>query len=129
MLRTDPKEVYNFFMMFIDAYPWVMEANVFGYSQHSSGKLMTRKPFFAPASFLLKMSPYAKQQDSSSHSKVCRREWWEIWDALYYSFISDNKEELRRNHATARAVAILDGKKPEEVKTLQCLGEEYMNDY
>lgn len=128
MLRIDPKEVFNYFMMFIDAYPWVMEANVFGYSQHSSGKLMTRKPFFSPSSWLLKTSPYAKRQDSSSR-KVCRKDWWEIWDALYYSFISDNKEDLRKNHATARAVSILDSKSPEEVKEIMCLVEEYMNNY
>lgn len=128
MLRIDPKEVFNYFMMFIDAYPWVMEANVFGYSQHSSGKLMTRKPFFSPASYILKISPYGKRQDSSSR-KVCKKDWWEVWDALYYGFVYDNKEELRRNHATSKAVAVLESKSKEEIKELLCLVEEYMNSY
>lgn len=128
MLRTDPKEVFNYFMMFIDAYPWVMEANVFGYSQHSSGRLMTRKPFFSPTSFILKLSLYGKRQDSSSQ-KVCKRDWWEIWDALYYNFIIEHKEELKKNHSTAKAVSVLETKSDLEIKEIVRMGEEYMNNY
>lgn len=128
LLRTDPKEVYSYFMMFIDAYPWVMEANVFGMSQHASGQLMMRKPYFSASNYVAKMSSYRKKKNSSS-GKVCGREWWEIWDALYYSFIYDNSQELKKNYATARQVVHLNNKSQAEVKRLCELAEEYMNKY
>lgn len=128
LMRMDPKEVYSYFMMFIDAYPWVMEANVFGMSQQSSGQLMMRKPYFSSSNYIVKMSSFGKKKDSG-YKKVCKKDWWEVWDALYYSFIHDNRKELKTNYATARQVIHLDNKSEKEVKELLRLAEEYMNSY
>lgn len=128
LLRTDPKEVYNYFMMFIDAYPWVMESNVFGLSQQSSGKLMMRKPYLSASNVVLTMSSYGEVKDSSSR-KVCKKDWWEIWDALYFTFVNDNKVALKGIMDAARQEGDLEQKGEDELKEMRRLAEEFMDNY
>lgn len=128
LLRTDPKEVYNYFMMFIDAYPWVMESNVFGLSQQSSGRLMMRKPYISASNVVLAMSSHGETKDSSSR-KVCRKDWWEVWDALYYTFICDNKLKLKDTVGTTRNIENLEEESEDELKEMRILAEKFMDNY
>jgi len=75
----NPNEAYQWFMeLFIDSYDWVMVPNVYGMSQYADGGLMTTKPYISSSKYLIKMSNYKKGN------------WCEIWDALYWNFISEN---------------------------------------
>jgi len=65
LLECNPNEVYEFFMAnYIDAYDWVMIANVYGMSGFSDGGSITTKPYISSSNYLLKMSNSYKKSDS-----------------------------------------------------------------
>ena len=85
LMNIHPKEVYRYFMtMHIDAYEWVMIPNIFGMSQYACGPLMTTKPYFSAANYLLKMG-------------VPKDEWVYAWDALFYCFLDEHKALIEKN--------------------------------
>ena len=105
LLKINPNHVYRWFMeLHIDAYDWVMVPNVYGMSQFSDGGLMSTKPYISGSNYILKMSDYKKG------------EWCEIWDALYWNFINENRDFFRKNPRTSMMINMYD-KKSKEVKT------------
>jgi deoxyribodipyrimidine photolyase-related protein len=93
----DPDEVYRWFMeMFIDAYDWVMVPNIYGMSQHADGGLMTTKPYISGSSYVLRMSSFKKGP------------WCEIWDALYWRFMSKHRKFFEGNARMGVMVSQLD---------------------
>lgn len=86
LCEIKPNLVYRWFMeMFIDSYDWVMVPNVYSMSQHADGGLITTKPYFSGSNYIIKMSNYKKG------------EWSEIWDALFWRWIFQNKDKLAGN--------------------------------
>ncbi len=88
MLLTEinPTAVHRWFMeMFLDSYEWVMGPNVYGMSQFSDGGIFATKPYISGSNYILKMSHYAKGP------------WCDIWDGLYWSFISKNIGFFEKN--------------------------------
>lgn len=123
--KTDPNDVFKWFMaLFIDAYDWVMVGNVYAMSQYSTGSLLMKRPYFSSSNYIAKMSNYKKVKDI--YPKIHDREWFEIWDALYYNFIYDNKKVFATNYATASAVKNLDNKPINEVKELRTIAHAYL---
>lgn len=87
LCEIDPDDIYQWFMeMFIDSYDWVMVPNVYAMSQHADGGSITTKPYFSGSNYVIKMSHYKKG------------EWSVIWDALFWRWILNNKEQLAGNH-------------------------------
>lgn len=130
--KIAPKEVYNWFMMFIDAYPWVMEPNVYGMSQYSCGKLLSTRPYFSSSNYIDKMSNYKTKPNVFEKVKLknnAKYEWYEIWDALYYNFINDNKKDFSHNYALARSVLHWNNKMPGEKKQLLNIAKMYLLQY
>jgi deoxyribodipyrimidine photolyase-related protein len=83
LAKINPGEVYRWFMeMFIDSYEWVMEPNVLGMSQYADGGGITTKPYVSSSNYIRRMSDYGKGY------------WSEIWDALFWNFITENKEKI-----------------------------------
>lgn len=90
LCEIKPHAVYQWFMeMFIDSYDWVMVPNVYSMSQHADGGLITTKPYFSGSNYIIKMSNYKKG------------EWSEIWDALFWRWIFQNKDRLAGNYRWA----------------------------
>ena len=86
LCEFDPDEVYRWFMeLFIDAYDWVMVPNVYGMSLFADGGIMSTKPYISGSNYLKKMSDYSTEN------------WGEIWDSLFWNFISKNQEFFRKN--------------------------------
>ncbi|MDT3738707.1 MAG: cryptochrome/photolyase family protein [Candidatus Kapabacteria bacterium] len=86
LCEFNPVRVYEWFMeMFIDSYDWVMVPNIFGMSQFADGGLICSKPNISDSQHILKISDYKKSN------------WCEIWDALYYRFILNHRNELAAN--------------------------------
>ena len=93
LCEIDPDDVYLWFMeMFVDAYDWVMVPNTYAMSQHADGGLITTKPYFSG-------SNYIKKQSNFAHGP-----WADIWDGLYWRFMWNHREELRRNPRWAMMV-------------------------
>ena len=98
LLQINPKELYDWFMIcFIDSYEWVMVPNVYGMSQYSliNISMMTR-PYISSSNYIKKMSDYKKE------------DWYEKWDALYWNFINNNKEILKKIYAMAMQVKLVE---------------------
>ena len=81
-----PDQVYRWFMeLFIDSYDWVMVPNVYGMSQFADGGLMSTKPYISSSNYILKMSNYKKGN------------WCEIWDALFWNFMNNQRDFFSKN--------------------------------
>ncbi|TAF64687.1 MAG: cryptochrome/photolyase family protein [Cytophagales bacterium] len=93
LCQFDPNEVYRWFMeMFIDAYDWVMVPNVYGMSQFADGGLMATKPYISGSNYLLKMSDFQKGQ------------WQNVWDALFWHFMHNNRSFFLANPRLAMLI-------------------------
>lgn len=101
----DPDEVYHWFMeMYIDAYDWVMVPNVYGMAQFSDGGMMVTKPYISGSNYIFKMSDYSKGEP-----------WADIWDALFWRFLSVNRDFFKKNPRLSMLINTFD-KWPEEKK-------------
>jgi deoxyribodipyrimidine photolyase-related protein len=123
--KADPKEVHRIFMEWtVDAYDWVMVPNIMGMSQYSDhGKMMTRI-YFSSSNYIDKMSNF-KRTVNKDDTDINKKNWWEIWDAVYYAFIHSHKELLAKNYATARQVAHWKKKTKSEQETLLKTANKY----
>jgi deoxyribodipyrimidine photolyase-related protein len=105
LCEIKPDAVYRWFMeMYIDAYDWVMVPNIYGMSQFSDGGLITTKPYICGSNYIMKMSDYSKGP------------WQEIWDGLFWRFLSKQRETFRKNPRWAMLISTWD-KMPEEKKS------------
>ena len=103
----DPDEVYRWFMsLFIDSYDWVMVPNVYGMSKYSDGGLLATKPYISGSNYLMKMGRYPKG------------EWQEIWDGLFWNFISSQREFFMKNPRLSLMVRSLDRMDPARKKQI-----------
>ena len=98
LLQINPKELYDWFMIcFIDSYEWVMVPNVYGMSQYSLTNIsMMTRPYISSSNYIKKMSDYKKD------------DWYDKWDGLYWNFIKNNKEILRKIYAMGMQVKLLE---------------------
>ena len=114
LTELDKDQVFKWFMeIFIDAYDWVMFANVYGMSQYSYSKMMT-KPYISSSNYILKMSHYKKG------------EWAEIWDGLYWYFIDKNKDKFADNPRMALILSILNRMDKEKLKKHKTKAKNYL---
>ena len=98
LLRTDPDEVYEWFMaFFVDAYDWVMVPNVYAMSQFAAGTGITTKPYVSGSNYLTKMTDFGTG------------EWREDWDALYWGFVDHHREVFEENHRSKMVTRTWDG--------------------
>ena len=89
-------QVFTWFMeVFIDAYEWVMAANIYGMSQYSYPEMMT-KPYISSSNYILKMSHYQEG------------DWAEVWDGLYWRFLDKNRDKFSDNPRMGLMLSILD---------------------
>lgn len=103
LLEIKPDDVFEYFMKnYIDAYDWVMVANVYGMSGFSDGGSIVTKPYISSSNYLLKMSDYSRKEP-----------WCEIVDALYWRFLYKYSNLFKDNPRMKMQIALL-GKMPEE---------------
>ncbi len=101
LCEIDPEEGYRWFMeMFIDSAEWVMRPNVFGMSLFADGGWFATKPYICGSSYILKMSDYPKG------------EWTNVWDGLYWRFVSRHRELFERNPRMRAALGSLEKMDP-----------------
>ena len=129
--QISPKDCFEWFMcMFIDSYNWVMYANVYAMSQYSTGKFLMTRPYFSSSNYIHKMSSYKKQKGSNTINLDGEDyEWYEVWDALYYNFISENRTEFKKNYAIAAQVKHLDSKTAKQKRDVSNLAKLYFDEY
>ena len=72
------------------------------------------------------MSDY-KEKDGVVNINDIDYKWTDIWDALYYRFVSKNKDMLKKIYAAARNVAQWEKKSHDEQTKLINLSNIYLN--
>jgi len=128
LLELDPKEIYKWFMIcFSDSYEWVMIPNVMGMSQYSlkSISMMTR-PYFSSSAYIKRMSNLKSENIIIDNKEY---KWEEVWNALYYNFISSNKDLLKSIYATALQVKNLDKLENNTRKNMISLAKKFISNY
>ena len=75
------------------------------------------------------MSNYKKNEQTIKLKDGNEYKWYDIWDALYYNFINDNKTYLKSIYATANSVYILNKKSQKEKEKMFKIAKLYMDKY
>jgi deoxyribodipyrimidine photolyase-related protein len=112
----------------MDSYDWVMVPNVMGMSQYSleSIQMMTR-PYFSSSSYIKRMSSF--KSDDLEFSNGETYPWDQVWDGLYYNFVSTHKDILKSIYATAPQVKNLNNLSTSKLKELKHKANLYLNTY
>lgn len=112
--ELDQHQVFKWFMeMFIDAYEWVMSANIYGMSQYSYPEMMT-KPYISSSNYIQKMSHYKTGK------------WAEIWDGLYWRFLDKNRDKFADNPRMSLMLSILDRMDADKLQKHRETAAEYL---
>ncbi len=83
----EPREVLEWFTAsYVDAYPWVMAANVMGMALHADGGRMASKPYAAGGAYIKRMTDFCRGCDYRPEIRVGDRAC--PVTAGYWSFIS-----------------------------------------
>jgi len=125
-----PTDGMRWFMeMFIDSYHVFMETNVYGMSLHSSGTILATRPYFSSSNYIINMSSYGKKYAKNITLGNNVYKWYEVFDALYYNFINNNKSYLSKNYSIAPLVVHWNNKSAIDKKKILYIAKEYMHNY
>jgi deoxyribodipyrimidine photolyase-related protein len=91
-----PQEALRWMMeMYVDAYDWVMAANVIGMVCHADGGFMATKPYAASGAYINKMSDYCRgcafSPEVKTGPKACP------YNYLYWAFFDQHAERFAGN--------------------------------
>jgi deoxyribodipyrimidine photolyase-related protein len=85
----DPDDVYRWFCsLYVDAYEWVMIANVYGMSQYADGGFTATKPYVSGGNYLQKMGKWWPSLKAAQDSE---------FTVLYWQFIKNNSDKFSKN--------------------------------
>ncbi len=124
LLKINPNDVFKIFMEWtVDAYEWVMTANVYGMSQHADGGIIMTRPYFSSSNYILSMSNYKCDSGRKEEN------WCNIWNALYGRFIENHRDYLKRGYSTSRMVTFYDRKSSKEKEENAKLAKSYIKKF
>ncbi len=106
LLDVDPRQLTDWFwVMYIDAYDWVVEPNVLGMGTYAAGEVMTTKPYVAGSGYIKKMSNFCS--DCAFHpQKTCPL------PHLYWAYLDRHQDALQDNQRVAIPLASLKKRDP-----------------
>ena len=108
--------IYRMFMEWtLDSGEWVMFANIYGMVLNEI-KIM-KKNYIASSNYILKMSNY-KNDD-----------WCEIFNSLYYNYISKNIELLKNDYGLRFQISIWKKKSSENKKNIIEIANKYIKSF
>jgi deoxyribodipyrimidine photolyase-related protein len=113
--QIDPREAHRWFMeMYVDSSDWVMGPNVYGMGQFSDGGIFATKPYICGSNYILKMSDYKKGP------------WCLEWDGLYWKFVAEKFQVLRKNPRLSMMTAMWEKKPQNQKDALIAAGERFI---
>jgi deoxyribodipyrimidine photolyase-related protein len=126
MAGIEPQAVTDWFKSFyIDAYDWVMQPNVVGMGLNADGGKTATKPYISSANYINKMSDYCggcQYKHTKRHGEgACP------FNYLYWNFLIEHEETLRRNPRTGRNVLNLRHLDEEERQAVQAAAQSFLD--
>ncbi len=103
----DPYALHEWYLsVYADAYEWVELPNTVGMSQFADGGLLASKPYAASGAYINRMSNYCR----SCRYDVKQRTGPQScpFNALYWDFISRNRDKIGHNPRMAQIVSAYD---------------------
>ncbi len=121
LLGVDPEQLNHWFwVMFTDAYDWVVEPNVLGMGTFGVGPVMTTKPYVSGSAYINKMGDYC--QSCAFHpKKTCPM------TSLYWDFLARNEPTLRGNQRMKLVMASLRKRSEDKRATDQATANQVRN--
>jgi deoxyribodipyrimidine photolyase-related protein len=114
-----PKEVYKWMMEFsTDSYEWVMIGNVYSMGMWSDGGITMRKPYFSSENYVQNMAG----------NRYEKGEWENIWKALYYNFLLNNRKKLEKT-IYVRNLSHMDKMKKSDLNDMKKISKEFIDKY
>lgn len=110
---VSPQEALRWFSeLYVDAYEWVMAANVIGMALHADGGFMATKPYAGAGAYISRMSDYCRgcryDPRQKSGPNACP------YNLLYWAFYDRHGDRFARNPRTAMMVRSWRGRPPAE---------------
>ena len=110
---VEPAQLNRWFHAgYVDAYHWVTTPNVVEMGLYAAGAFAT-KPYAASANYIDRMSDYCGgcryDENATTGEDACP------FNALYWSFLDHNEDELRSNHRMALVYSHLENKDHEAI--------------
>ena len=106
--------IYKFFMEWtIDAYNWVMFGNVFGMLLNKIK--IVKKNYITSSNYILKMSNFKNINN-----------WCEIFDSLYYNYISINIDILKKDYGLGFQISIWKKKSLKDKENIINIAKNYI---
>ena len=123
--QTDPDEVDNWYLgIYIDAVEWVEITNTRGMSQYADGGLLATKPYISSANYINKMSNYCKSCSYDPKKRTGKNAC--PFNALYWNFLDDKREQLKNNRRMGMMYHLLDKIDREELIEIKERSREIM---
>lgn len=120
-----PQEALRWFSeMYVDAFEWVMAANVLGMSLHADGGFMATKPYAASASYISKMSNYCDGCPYKPTIKVGPRAC--PYNLLYWDFYDRHADRFASNPRTAVMVKAWEKRDPLEKERIRREAQDFL---
>ena len=121
-----PEEVNAWFLsLFIDAYEWVMLPNVYGMGLFADGGQISTKPYIASANYINKMSDFCRSCQFNNKTRTDENSC--PFNYLYWNFILENEEQLRKNPRMGRSLLGLRHLDEEERKKIRVRADWFLN--
>ena len=110
LLDVSPRELTDWFwVMFEDAYDWVVEPNVLGMGSYALGDLMMTKPYVSGSAYIHKMSTYC-DQCAFNPKRDCPM------TSLYWRYLKRHGAHFSRNQRMSLVMASLRRRGDEKVE-------------
>ncbi len=117
LAQVHPDEVDRWYLgIYADAVEWVQLPNTRGMSQFADGGIVGTKPYVSSANYIHKMSNYCRDCQYDPKKRVgpgaCP------FNALYWNFLHEKREQLSANPRMGMMYRLLNKKDPEELNAL-----------
>ena len=122
-----PQEVEEWYLVvFADAYEWVELPNVHGMALFADGGVFATKPYAASGAYIDRMSDYCR----SCRYDVARKEGEGAcpFNYLYWHFLMENEQQLRKNRRVGMIYRTLDRMAPERRAAIRSSAARLLDD-
>lgn len=128
LAEVNPREALRWFLeMYVDAFDWVMAANVIGMVLHADGGFMASKPYAAGGAYISKMSDYCRGCAYDPAKRVgagaCP------FNFLYWDFYARHAERFSRNPRIGMAVKTWNAKSATERSAILGAAKAFLDEH